>query len=60
MILATALAASNVVPVEIAMLGGAAVAILSGCISLNQAYESIDVRIFVFIAGAIPLVPSKT
>jgi di/tricarboxylate transporter len=55
MILATALAASNVVPVEIAMLGGAAVAILSGCLSLNQAYESIDTRIYVFIAGAIPL-----
>ncbi len=55
MILSTALAALNVVPVEIAMLGGAAVAVLSGCLSLNQAYESIDVRIFVFIAGAIPL-----
>jgi di/tricarboxylate transporter len=55
MILSIALAALNVVPVEIAMLGGAAVAILSGCLSLNQAYESIDVRIYVFIAGAIPL-----
>jgi di/tricarboxylate transporter len=55
MILSIAIAALNVVPVEIAMLGGAAVAILSGCLSLNQAYESIDVRIFVFIAGAIPL-----
>ncbi len=55
MILATAVAATNIVPVEIAMLGGAVIAILSGCLSLNQAYESIDVRIFVFIAGAIPL-----
>ncbi|MGE5378357.1 MAG: SLC13 family permease [Bacteroidota bacterium] len=55
MIVSTAVAALNVVPVEIALLGGAAVAILSGCLSLNQAYESIDVRIFVFIAGAIPL-----
>ena len=55
MILSIALAALNVVPVEIAMLGGATVAILSGCLSLNQAYESIDVRIYVFIAGAIPL-----
>jgi di/tricarboxylate transporter len=55
MILSTAIAALNVVPVEIALLGGAAVAILSGCISLNQAYESIDTRIYVFIAGAIPL-----
>lgn len=55
MILSTAVAALNVVPVEIAMMAGAAIAILSGCISLNQAYESIDTRIFVFIAGAIPL-----
>jgi di/tricarboxylate transporter len=28
---------------------------LSGCITPNQAYRSIDSRIFVFIAGAIPL-----
>ena len=55
MILSIAIAALNIVPVEIAMLGGATVAILSGCLSLNQAYESIDVRIYVFIAGAIPL-----
>lgn len=55
MILSTAVAALNLVPVEIALLGGAAVAVLSGCISLSQAYESIDTRIFVFIAGAIPL-----
>ena len=29
--------------------------ILSGCISTQQAYQSVDTRIFVFIAGAIPL-----
>ena len=29
--------------------------ILSGCISTQQAYQSIDTRIYVFIAGAIPL-----
>ena len=55
MIASTVIAALNVVSPEIAFLGGAAVMILSGCISLNQAYESIDTRIFVFIAGAIPL-----
>ena len=55
MIVSTAVAALNVIPVEIALLAGAAVMILSGCISLSQAYESIDTRIFVFIAGAIPL-----
>lgn len=55
MVLSVALAALNVIPVEIAFLGGAVVMILSGCISTTQAYQSIDTRIFVFIAGAIPL-----
>ena len=55
MIVSTVIAALNVVPVEIAFLGGAAVMILSRCISMSQAYQSIDTRIFVFIAGAIPL-----
>jgi len=55
MIASTAIAALNVIPVEIALLAGAAVMILSGCISTSQAYQSIDKRIFVFIAGAIPL-----
>jgi di/tricarboxylate transporter len=55
MIVSTIVAALNVIPVEIAFLAGAAVMILSGCISTSQAYQSIDTRIFVFIAGAIPL-----
>jgi di/tricarboxylate transporter len=55
MILSVALAALSIVPVEIAFLTGAVMMILSGCISTQQAYQSIDTRIFVFIAGAIPL-----
>jgi di/tricarboxylate transporter len=55
MLISTFIAALNIIPVEIALLGGAAVMILSGCISTSQAYQSIDTRIFVFIAGAIPL-----
>ena len=55
MILSTAVAAFNIIPVEIALLTGALVMILSGCISVQQAYQSIDTRIYVFIAGAIPL-----
>jgi di/tricarboxylate transporter len=55
MIASTALAALNVVPVEIAFVTGALIMILSGCISTQQAYQSIDTRIYVFIAGAIPL-----
>jgi uncharacterized protein with PhoU and TrkA domain len=49
------LAAFNLMTIEMAALTGAAAVVLSGCITLNQAYKSIDSRIFVFIAGAIPL-----
>lgn len=55
MILSILLAAFSVVPVEVAFLTGALVMILSGCISTQQAYQSIDARIYIFIAGAIPL-----
>ncbi len=48
-------ATTGLLPVTIAFLAGAAVMVLSGCLSLKQAYESVDTRIFVFIAGAIPL-----
>ena len=55
MVIAVAIAALNIVPVEIVFLAGALVMILSGCISTQQAYQSIDARIYIFIAGAIPL-----
>jgi di/tricarboxylate transporter len=49
------LAAFNLVTIEMAALTGAAAVVLTGCIAPNQAYREIDARIFVFIAGAIPL-----
>jgi di/tricarboxylate transporter len=55
MFLTVVVASLNLFPVEIVLLTGAAIMILSGCISAQQAYESIDGRIFIFIAGAIPL-----
>jgi di/tricarboxylate transporter len=55
MIASTVIAALNIVPVEIALLTGAVIMILTGCISVPQAYQSIDARIYIFIAGAIPL-----
>ena len=48
-------AATELLPVSIAFLAGASTMVLSGCLSLKQAYESIEARLFVFIAGAIPL-----
>jgi di/tricarboxylate transporter len=55
MIVSIAVAAFQILPTEIALLTGMAVMILSGCISIQQAYQSIDTRIYVFVAGAIPL-----
>jgi di/tricarboxylate transporter len=48
-------AAFNLLSVEIALLTGAALMVLTRCLTARQAYQAIDVRIFVFIAGAIPL-----
>ena len=55
MVFSILIAALNILPVEIAFLAGMATMILGGCISIQQAYQSIDTRIYVFIAGAIPL-----
>jgi di/tricarboxylate transporter len=49
------LAAFKVLPIELASLAGAAAMVLAGCLTGAQAYRAIDTRIFVFIAGAIPL-----
>jgi di/tricarboxylate transporter len=48
-------AASGVVPAQMAFLGGAVALILTGCVSVDHAYREIDVRIYVMIAGVIPL-----
>ncbi len=54
--LATILAAAfNIFRLEISMLAGAVTMVLSRCITSRQAYRAIDARIYVFIAGAIPL-----
>ena len=47
--------ALGLLSIEIAALAGAAAMVLTGCISARQAYRSIDARIYVFIAGALPL-----
>jgi di/tricarboxylate transporter len=49
------LTAFNVLSLEIASLAGAAAMVLTRCLTVRQAYRAIDQRIFVFIAGAIPL-----
>lgn len=55
MLAAILLAAFNLLSIEMAALAGAVAVVLTRCLSIRQAYQSIDSRIFVFIAGAIPL-----
>ncbi len=49
------LAATNLFTIEMAALAGAVAMVLTRCITGRQAYRAIDPRIFVFIAGALPL-----
>ena len=53
--LRSAVLASSNSRLPIVMMTGAIATVLSGCISVRQAYRAIDTRIYVFIAGAIPL-----
>jgi di/tricarboxylate transporter len=54
--LATILAAAfNLLSIEMAALAGAVAVVLMRCITPAQAYRAIDAKIYVFIAGAIPL-----
>ncbi|MFN8559138.1 MAG: SLC13 family permease [Dehalococcoidia bacterium] len=55
MLATVAAAAFNVLSIEMAALAGAVAMVLTGCLNPRQAYQAIDARIFVFIAGAIPL-----
>jgi di/tricarboxylate transporter len=55
MIATIAAAALKIASLDIVMLAGATAIVLSGCITARQAYRAVDARIYVFIAGAIPL-----
>jgi len=47
--------AFNLASLDIATLAGAAAIVLTGCLTPRQAYRAVDARIYLFIAGAIPL-----
>ena len=55
MLATVVLAALNLLSIEIAALAGAVAMVLTRCIMPRQAYRAIDARIYVFIAGALPL-----
>jgi di/tricarboxylate transporter len=50
-----AAAATEIIPTQLAFLAGAVALVVTRCVSVEQAYREIDVRIFVMIAGVIPL-----
>lgn len=50
-----ALASSGIVDAPIAFLGGAVAMVATGCVAIGRAYREIDVRIYMMIAGVIPL-----
>jgi di/tricarboxylate transporter len=55
MLATIAAAALRILSLDITVLCGAVAMVLSGCITFPQAYRAIDARIYVFIAGAVPL-----
>ena len=55
MVVTIVAAAFNWLSIEMAALAGAVAMVLTGCLTVPQAYRAIDARIYVFIAGAIPL-----
>jgi di/tricarboxylate transporter len=55
MLATVAAAALGWLSIEMAALAGAVAMILARCITPRQAYRAIDARIYIFIAGALPL-----
>ncbi len=55
MVATVVVAAAELLPAHIAFLAGAVAMVLTRCIGVEAAYREIDVRIFVMIAGVIPL-----
>lgn len=48
-------AAMGWLPAYVAFVAGAAAMVLTKCVNIDQAYEAIETKIFVLIAGVIPL-----
>ncbi len=55
MVLTVVAAALHWVTLAVAVLGGAVAMVLARCLTPREAYSAIDVRMYVFVAGAIPL-----
>ena len=54
-LLTIAAAALSIVPIEIAVLGGAMAMIATGCLNIRQAVRALDMRIFLLIGAAFAM-----
>lgn len=50
-----ALGLLNILPLAIAMLGGAAAMVVTGCLSMEQFYDAVSWRVIFLVAGMLPL-----
>ncbi|MBK8025313.1 MAG: SLC13 family permease [Chloroflexi bacterium] len=50
-----ALAIFEIVPIGLAVLGGMAAMVITGCMSMDEAYDAVEWRIVFLIAGLLPL-----
>lgn len=55
MVTSIAIAATGTLPAYLAFVAGAVAMVLTKCVDIEQAYNSIETKIFVMIAGVIPL-----
>jgi di/tricarboxylate transporter len=55
LILSIVVAATGLVPIPLAMLGGAVMMVILGCLTMEEAYRSIYWRALIIIAGMLPL-----
>ncbi|MFO7320471.1 MAG: SLC13 family permease [Chloroflexota bacterium] len=45
----------NIIPVAVGMLAGAVAMVLTGCLSMDDAYNAVEWRVIVLIAGMLPV-----
>lgn len=55
MLTSIVIAAASLLPPHLAFVTGAVFMVLTGCVTLDQAYDSIETKIYIMIAGVIPL-----
>jgi di/tricarboxylate transporter len=55
MVVALGLAAANVLPIAEATMGGALAMVLTGCLTMDEAYQAVEWRTVFMIAGMLPV-----